>query len=130
MFSFRKILIILLLFAALTACRSDEPEAEVAAPPLPTLMVTPSGEIDKSPRQQASPTSSIPPTWTPGPIPVGHPTSAPKEPDPTYTVQEGDTLGGIAEFYGVSVAVLADANDISNVDLIEPGQIITIPAGN
>lgn len=45
----------------------------------------------------------------------------------TYTVQDGDTLFSIAQDNGVSVDEIADANDISNVDLIFPGQEFSIP---
>lgn len=44
-----------------------------------------------------------------------------------YTVQPGDTLDGIAAHYDVSPTELAEANDISNPNKIEVGQILTIP---
>jgi len=44
-----------------------------------------------------------------------------------YTVEGGDTLGKIAKAHGVSVAALADANDISNPNLIHIGQVLVIP---
>ena len=46
----------------------------------------------------------------------------------TYTVQAGDSLGAIAETFGVSQGVLASANGIVNPDLITPGQILVIPS--
>lgn len=55
------------------------------------------------------------------------------EPEPaarTYTVASGDTLWAIAEqFYGDGnkYQVIADASGISNPDLIQPGQVLTIP---
>ena len=60
------------------------------------------------------------------------PTPAP-EPEPaarTYTVESGDTLWAISErFYGdgSKYQVIADASGISNPDLIQPGQVLTIP---
>jgi peptidoglycan endopeptidase LytF len=46
----------------------------------------------------------------------------------TYTVQSGDTLSGIAVFCGVPLATLEQANpQISNYNLIFPGEQITIP---
>ena len=45
----------------------------------------------------------------------------------TYTVQAGDSLGAIAETFGVGQGVLASANGIVNPDLITPGQILVIP---
>jgi tyrosinase len=46
-----------------------------------------------------------------------------------YTVQPGDTLCGIAEqFFGVTLGALEAANpQITNPDLIVPGQVIRIP---
>jgi LysM repeat protein len=44
-----------------------------------------------------------------------------------YTVKRGDTLGQIASEKGVELSDLIDANDISNPDLIFPGQILIIP---
>ena len=55
------------------------------------------------------------------------------EPEPavrTYTVESGDTLWAIAEqFYGdgSKFQVIADASGIPNPDLIQPGQVLTIP---
>jgi LysM repeat protein len=59
--------------------------------------------------------------------PAGEP-----EPEParTYTVESGDTLWAISErFYGdgSKYQVIADASGISNPDLIQPGQVLTIP---
>ena len=46
----------------------------------------------------------------------------------TYTVQSGDTLSGIAQRFGVSLSALEAANpQITNPDIIIPGQIINIP---
>jgi LysM repeat protein len=44
-----------------------------------------------------------------------------------YTVQQGDTLGRIAKEHGVSVSALADVNNLSNPNLIHPGQVLKIP---
>jgi hypothetical protein len=57
------------------------------------------------------------------------------EPEPaqaprTYTVVSGDTLWAISErFYGdgSKYQVIADASGVSNPDLIQPGQVLTIP---
>jgi LysM repeat protein len=55
------------------------------------------------------------------------------EPEPaarTYTVESGDTLWAISErFYGdgSKYQIIADASGISNPDLIQPGQVLTIP---
>lgn len=51
-------------------------------------------------------------------------TAAPAQ---TYTIQSGDTLFQIASRFGLRVARLAEANGIANADLIEAGQVLTIP---
>ena len=44
----------------------------------------------------------------------------------TYTVQAGDTLWGIAQRFGVTVQDLCNWNNISNPNLIYPGQVLTV----
>ena len=44
-----------------------------------------------------------------------------------YTINAGDTLSAIARHFGVSVADIADANGITDVDMIETGATLTIP---
>lgn len=45
----------------------------------------------------------------------------------TYTVQEGDTLSGIAEQHGVALDDLIRLNpQIANPDLIHPGDEVTV----
>ncbi|MDQ6838756.1 MAG: LysM peptidoglycan-binding domain-containing protein [Actinomycetota bacterium] len=44
----------------------------------------------------------------------------------TYTVRAGDTLGAIAQSYGLSVASLASANGITKPDLITAGQHLAV----
>lgn len=44
----------------------------------------------------------------------------------TYVVQYGDTLSTIAEATGVDINVLAQINQISNLDLIFPGTVLTL----
>lgn len=47
-----------------------------------------------------------------------------------YVVRAGDTLSGIAQRSGVSVAALAGANGVKNADRIVVGQRLTIPDGS
>lgn len=44
-----------------------------------------------------------------------------------YHVRYGDTLGGIARWYGVNVYTLASANGIYNINHIYAGQRLCIP---
>lgn len=49
---------------------------------------------------------------------------------PAHTVRAGETLSGIAERYGVSLGDLLAANrQITNPNLIHPGQTVTLPVG-
>ncbi len=56
-----------------------------------------------------------------GPVPI------PTHPARTYTVVAGDTLGAIALRFNTTVAAIASANSIANVNLIRVGQVLTIP---
>lgn len=53
----------------------------------------------------------------------------PTAPPHTYVVQPGDTLNGIANQFGVTLAALEAANpQIADPNLIFPGQVIVVPA--
>jgi GH25 family lysozyme M1 (1,4-beta-N-acetylmuramidase) len=45
----------------------------------------------------------------------------------TYTVKAGDSLSSIAVRFGTTVAKIATANNITNINLISVGQVLTIP---
>jgi len=124
--------IILLIAFVIAGCGSSD-----AAQPLPDLLepsdVAP--PVDDSPRGEATPDSGLPPTWTPAPqTGAGHvfDVSGQQEVQVTGTrtihiVRPGDTLGQIAERYGVSVADLARVNNIQNINIIEVGDELIIP---
>ncbi|MBV9318357.1 MAG: LysM peptidoglycan-binding domain-containing protein [Mycobacterium sp.] len=66
----------------------------------------------------------------PAPEPPGEPEPAPPPAARNYPVESGDTLWAIAErFYGdgSKYQLIAEASGISNPDLIQPGQVLTIP---
>ena len=84
---------------------------------------------NSNPTSPASPT--VVPTATPGPgtptpVPGQGPTAVPAG-STTYTVQLGDTLFAIAVRYGIKVNALAQANNITNINLIYEGQNLIIP---
>jgi LysM repeat protein len=89
---------------------------------------------------------AAPATSTPSPTPIPSSTPIPsntpeiiydEQPQPdqiiaqtpgtTYVVRPGDTLGRIANRFNTTVRALAQANRITNVNLIFTGQILTIP---
>jgi len=56
---------------------------------------------------------------------VGGPTPTPLP--PTHVVAEGENLSLIASLYGITVASIAEANDMANPELIRVGQELLIP---
>ena len=56
--------------------------------------------------------------------------AAAQSPGGTYIVRSGDTLVSIAAQLGISVEELAAANDLTDVDVLDIGQILRIPAEN
>lgn len=73
-----------------------------------------------------TPTTSQQAVAAPSPSPLPSPTP-PKV--VTYTVQQGDTLSGIAQDHDISLEELIGANDLVNPDFLQIGQTLTIPQG-
>lgn len=75
-----------------------------------------------------------PPTRSPDEpfaTPTGDPVREPpatREASETYFVQYGDSLGGIAERFGVSAAQIVAANNLVNPNFLSVGQALLIPA--
>ena len=91
--------------------------------PANTVGVTPPVEKGNSGGQPAKQTIKDTPARTAGQIK--------KDNTPiTYKIRTGDTLGGIAKQYGVSVKELAEANGIDNVDKIVAGKTLNIGRTN
>lgn len=93
--------------STLTSAPTRSPVASRSATPLPT----------RSAAVSASPTETVPPATAP-PTPV---------PQRTYVVQESDTLGSIAQHFGVTVGAIQAANQIADPDEITVGQVLVIP---
>lgn len=93
---------------------ASTPPAETAASTQATNTLTP------------TPTRPAPATSTPT-------TPAPTTPTPThadtqtYTVRPGDTLSAIAARHGTTADAIAQANHIRDENLIDVGQVLTIP---
>jgi LysM repeat protein len=78
----------------------------------------------------ATPTATVGPTVTPGPTPTATATTTPSSGCVAFwTVRFGDTLSGIARQFGTTVAAIAAANNIVNVNFIRVGQVLCIPSG-
>jgi LysM repeat protein len=137
-------IILLLIFSlVLVACERTIPdpvETEDVQPTAYPVLEDPFTAPDPGP---TDPTDGYPPpeeTTDPPPGEVDDPPAEeepepePEEPEPeivepggTYTVQAGDTLFRIAQRYGITVEALARANNITNVNRLDIGTILTIP---
>lgn len=93
------------------ACGGDSPLDVV---PTPTSAAT---QVSQ-PSQFASPTATTP----------AAPTETPATGGQQYVVQAGDTLSGIAAQFGVTVDAIVQANEITDPNLIVPGETLVIPA--
>ena len=56
-----------------------------------------------------------------------HPIPSPRQVVDTYTVQAGDTLGSIAQGYGITLAALMQANGLNEASLLSVGMLLSIP---
>ncbi len=82
----------------------------------------------------AVPLDQLIPTPRPADKPFNSPTPDAPRTMPTartdadqYVVQSGDTLGTIAQAYGVGLEALLQANQLTDADVLEIGQVLIIP---
>ena len=121
-----------LFLLSLTACvRSTSPGIEPWQPDLvfPTAVSTEVNEVQPV-IQHASRTPSLSnPLFTPTP---DSPHSVPgmREVEEQHIVQPGETLGIIAQNYNVPLGLIAQANQITNINILSVGQLLNIPAPN
>lgn len=134
----------LLLLLLLAACerpvpREDTPDQPAVVEPtlapiqIPTAIPTPTPTGPVLPDSGESEDQTTPEdgdgsgdgTTTPDPGESPDETA----PNPTsHTVQAGDTLGHIAELYDIAFDDLVAANGITNVDVLDIGQVLVIPS--
>lgn len=91
-------------------------------PHYPVIIHTP----QPVPPVTATPLPSVTPVAAPGVTSQPTPTLTPGPEIVTYTVQEGDTLFGIALKHGTTVEAIRTANGLTS-DEIFPGDVLTIP---
>ena len=60
------------------------------------------------------------------PAPIDHSVVAKKQNTHTYTVQNGDTLFGIATKFDTTWQHLAALNHLNNPQVIHPGQVLSL----
>jgi nucleoid-associated protein YgaU len=109
----------LVLYSADGAAWSTKTETD-APPPAEPAAAAPAADEPPAEEAHAENAAEQDPTPAPEPEPAAR----------TYTVESGDTLWAIAEqFYGDGnkYQIIADASGIPNPDLIQPGQVLTIP---
>jgi LysM repeat protein len=76
------------------------------------------GTVTFTPTTTATPTETLPPTAIPTETPL---------PPFDYIVREGDTCGGIAVAFGVSVQSIVILNNLASTCIISPNQTLQIP---
>lgn len=103
--------LLVLLLLAFAACAP--PEASNTRPTAPTIL-----EITPAPTQNIDATATVYASrLVPTPTPAG-----------LYVVQQGDTLGGLAEEFGTTVEELLAANGLTDPNAIQVGQSLLIPS--
>jgi LysM repeat protein len=103
--------------------------------PLPTQTPQPTATITITPSSTATatPSPTVPPTLTPTPLIALHSTlSALCTPTPPqgwvrYTVQQGDTVSGLAAARGITVEVLMAVNCLTDARFVFVGQSLFLP---
>jgi lipoprotein-anchoring transpeptidase ErfK/SrfK len=119
---------VILLFALATWVITLPVETASAAPGLTPTTVADSSTPLPTLEPTATPMTVAPTTTPPADQPVDQPADAPTPPL-SHTVQEGDTLGAIAQAYGVSIEALVAANELVDPDLLYVGWTLIIPDG-
>lgn len=112
-----------------------EAAAPVPAPAEPVVATAPAPQPAATPTAPAAaPSPKTHPTgndkgwrdWFSQQQPAPQPAAKVTTPT-TYTVRPGDTLSVIARRHGVSLAALAQANNLTNPNALRIGQVLTIP---
>jgi LasA protease len=103
----------------------------------PAVGLTNSPTATRGPTPTRAPLSITLPTLLSADQPISTPTPdaervlpTPRQDADQYMVQAGDTLGLIAERYGISLKTLMEANSLTDANLLEVGMLLNVPAPN
>ncbi|HMX19871.1 MAG TPA: LysM peptidoglycan-binding domain-containing protein [Anaerolineales bacterium] len=110
------------------------------SPNIPTVTIT-STPVPPTATREPTPTrvplTIILPTAVPTDQPIVTPTPdaervlpTPRQDEAQYVVQFGDTLGGIAFMYGISVEDLMLSNNLTDANMLDVGMTLNVPAPN
>lgn len=120
-------LIVLIFLCGLSACiRSTGSDLEPWRPVVGASTLVPKATVVENP-YLTNPRAPDEPIYTPTPD-NPHPLPGLRTEVEEYIVQPGDTLGQIAEAYNVSIAEIAEASQLLDINLLEIGQVLIIPA--
>lgn len=129
-----------LLALALVACErpiNSEGGDVTADPILPATLVVPTTDPAAQPTTDPSVATAVPgdisdPATEATAEPGAEATTPPETNDPrgevTHTVTAGDTITGLSVLYNIPVDVIVAANNLTNIDSLEIGQQLIIPA--
>jgi LasA protease len=113
-----------------TLVAGSPPVAELTNSPLPS-------PAPRGPTPTRAQLSVEIPTQIPADQPLNTPTPdaaralpTPRQEADQYMVQDGDSLGFIAERYGISIKTLLEANNITDANLLYSGMLLNVPAPN
>ncbi len=116
-----------LVAGLLSGCvRSTNPSADFWRPGREVLTAEPGATSIANPFLP-QPRGANDPIYTPTPDPP-HSIPGVRVNEEQYIVQPGDTLSQIAMRFGVPVGAIAAANEINNINVLEVGQVLVIPA--
>lgn len=129
--------ILTLLLAACERPINPDSATPTADPILPATLMVPTADPNAVPTTDPALATAVPEaTAEPGAeataVPDTSATTAPtteaSRGETTHTVVAGDTLTGLSLLYNVPVDVIVAANNLTNIDSLDVGQVLTIPA--
>lgn len=128
---FCTLILVTLIVPLLLACGFDASKSANQLNRTVEPTFTPNDTSSASDVVAYSPSSTPVPSDTPTPSPTSTVTPVPPTATPVvYSVQSGDTLGAIADRFGVAVDDILAVNSIANPDSLSIGDELVIPSTN